>query len=52
MTGKKAMSHPFLRKMERVTQGATDEAVLLLQPGKIIEQILLEAMLSTWKAGR
>ena len=44
LTGKRETLHPFLKKVERRTLGATDLSALSL-PRKMMEQILLEAML-------
>jgi len=38
---KKAIEHPFLRKIEWMSQGTTDLSAPLILNGKIMEQILL-----------
>jgi len=45
-TGKKAILHPFLRKVERMTQGTTEllTSSQCLTPGNIMDQILPVAM--------
>jgi len=45
MTGKSETLHPFLKRVERRTLGTTDLSSLTSVPGKIMEQIILEAML-------
>ena len=40
--GKKVTSHPFLKRVKKMTPGTTDLSVSM--PGTIMEQILLEAM--------
>jgi len=44
VTGKKAVWHPFFRRVKRITQGQS--VILAIVPGNIMGQILLEAMIT------